>query len=85
MGHVVMLFDRCIRATPEHSRAEILSRVRTVAIGNGCNNVQKAVVVQAAELWLDQAMRVEEVIQRARAKAKQLVASSHGPSGPEAA
>lgn len=85
MGHVVMLFDRRVRATADNTRAEVLSRVRTVAIGNGCNSAQKAIVVGCAENWLDLGIGADVVVQRAREKAVQLRLSERGPDGGAAA
>lgn len=82
-AQVIMLFGRGIVARNDNTRAELLAKVRMIAHGRGCNGAQRAIVVGAADHWLDLGIPAPKVLERARAKALQLV--SPDPDGGAAA
>lgn len=81
MSAVILSFPRGLQVDKSADRMAVLGQVRRLAICKGCNGAQRAIVVAAAEWWIDQRLSSVEILQRARAKADELLK----PTGPEAA
>lgn len=72
MSAVVLAFPRADRCHASQLPEALLRSVRCIAKGNGCTALQIIDVETTAAFWLRQGMAHDEVVKRARARARLL-------------